>query len=29
MVEKSKNDVEIKKANIIFHSGKDLIGYIQ
>jgi outer membrane protein TolC len=29
VVEKSKNDVEIKKAQIIFHSGKDLIGYIQ
>jgi outer membrane protein TolC len=29
MVEKSKNDLEIKKANIIFHSGKDLTGYIQ
>lgn len=28
-VERTKNDVEIKKANIIFHSGKDLIGYIQ
>ena len=29
VVEKSRNDVEIKKAQIIFHSGKDLIGYIQ
>lgn len=29
MVEKSKNDVEIKKATIIFHSGKDLTGHIQ
>lgn len=28
-LEKSKNDIEIKKAQIIFHSGKDLIGYIQ
>ncbi len=29
VVEKAKNDVEIKKAQIIFHSGKELIGYIQ
>lgn len=29
VLEKSKNDLEIKKAYIIFHSGKDLIGYIQ
>jgi len=28
-LEKSKNEIEIKKAQIIFHSGKDLIGYIQ
>ena len=29
VVEKSKNDIEIKKAQIIFHSGKELIGYIE
>jgi outer membrane protein TolC len=29
LLEQTKNDVEIKKANIIFHSGKELIGYIQ
>jgi len=29
VLEKSKNDLEIKKAYIIFHSGNNLIGYIQ
>ncbi len=29
VLEEAKNDLEIKKAEIIFHSGKDLIGYIQ
>lgn len=29
VLEKSKNDLEIKKAQIIFHSGNNLIGYIQ
>jgi len=29
IVEKAKNEIEIKKAQIIFHSGKDLIGYIE
>lgn len=29
LFEKAKNDLEIKKANVIFHSGNNLIGYIQ